>query len=76
MKRFRYYEADSNKNGQRVDEDFVDRILQSRAVSPAKLADGVHRSPKSAPAVRLQKTDRASRSDQERKDERWNHYTV
>ena len=46
MKRFRYYEADSNKNGQRVDEDFVDRILQSRAVSPSKLADGVHRSPK------------------------------
>jgi hypothetical protein len=46
MKRFHDYEADSHKDGQRVDEDFLYRILQSRAVSPAKLADGVHRSPK------------------------------
>jgi len=46
MKRFRDYEADSDKDGQMVDEYFVDRIIQSRAVSPSKLADGVHRSPK------------------------------
>jgi cell division protein YceG involved in septum cleavage len=75
MKRFRDYEADSDKDGQRVDEDFVDRINHGRSLQ-ANLPTVYIDRQKSAPAVRLQKTDRASRSDQERKDERWNHYTV
>jgi hypothetical protein len=47
MKRFRDYEADSDKDGQRVDGDFVDRIVLSRYVSFLKMADGQHRTPKS-----------------------------